>query len=131
VPRLIPIALEPDYRTETIGRYDDGLLLASVWDDYVYLHLFDHDGGYRHSTILRVGNQREREGTLEALIAGLPGKVFSDIAVQSFEATRDGVVFGLIDESGDRAGDGSHIDRVELYPDRLGFQEPWDGSYDT
>ena len=39
------------------------------------------------------------------------------------------MVFGLIDESGDRAGDGRHVDWVELYPDRLGFHEPWDGTY--
>jgi hypothetical protein len=39
--------------------------------------------------------------------------------------------FGLVDESGDRAGDGGHIDWVELYPDRLGFCDPWDGYYST
>ena len=31
----------------------------------------------------------------------------------------------------DRAGDGGHTDWAELYPDRLGFAEPWDGTYDT
>jgi hypothetical protein len=68
---------------------------------------------------------------LEALVANLPGKAYGDIAVHLFQTHHDGVLFGLIDESGDRAGDGSHIDWVELYPDRLGFHEPWDGGYDT
>ena len=50
----------------------------------------------------------------------------------SFRATRTvtsgfgGVVFGLIDESEPLRGDW-----VELYPDRLGFHEPWNGLYDT
>jgi formate hydrogenlyase regulatory protein HycA len=37
-----------------------------------------------------------------------------------------GVTFGLIDES-----DAERGDRVGLYPDRLGFTEPWDGLYST
>ena len=44
VPRLIPIAHEPGHRADTIGRYDDGLFLASAWDHHAYVHLFDHDG---------------------------------------------------------------------------------------
>ena len=55
-------------------------------------------------------------------------------ATSQFNCSRrvhDGVVFGLIDESGDRVGDGSHVNWVEMYPDRLGFHEPWDGLYDT
>ncbi|WP_130328985.1 hypothetical protein [Micromonospora kangleipakensis] len=61
----------------------------------------------------------------------MSGKLYGDIAVQLFQTHQDGVAFGLIDESGDRAGDDSHVDWVALYPDRLGFQEPWDGLYDT
>lgn len=38
----------------------------------------------------------------------------------------DGVVFGLIDESEPVRGD-----LIELYPDRLGFHEPWNGLYGT
>jgi hypothetical protein len=60
-PDLIPIAREPGYRTDTIGRYADGQFYAAVhgarrdgdhepdmgrerirW--YAYLHLFDADG---------------------------------------------------------------------------------------
>jgi formate hydrogenlyase regulatory protein HycA len=131
VPPLIPIAYEPGYRTDKIGRYDDGLFLASAWDHHVYVHLFAPDGTYRRSTIARVDDRSALDNALEELLASLHGKVYGDIAVQLFQIRRDGVVFGLIDESGDRAGDGSHLDWVELYPDRLGFHEPWDGLYDT
>ncbi len=37
----------------------------------------------------------------------------------------DGILFGLVIE------DGHGRDWVELYPDRLGFYDPWDGNYDT
>ena len=131
IPRLIPIAHEPDYRTDRIGRYDDGLFLASAWDHHAYLHLFEHDGRYRRSTIVRVQDRRALEGALDDLVAPLSDKVYGDIAVELFTTRHEGMVFGLIDESGDRAGDGSHVDWVELYPDRLGFHEPWDGLYDT
>ncbi|MCK1809051.1 MULTISPECIES: hypothetical protein [Micromonospora] len=131
VPRLIPIAHEPGHRTDTIGRYDEGLFLASAWDHHAYVHLFDHDGTYRNSTITRVPHRGALSEALDGLLASLPGRSYGDIAVQLFQTRQDGVVFGLVDESGDRAGDGSHVDWVELYPDRLGFHEPWDGLYDT
>ncbi|MEU4677913.1 hypothetical protein [Micromonospora sp. NPDC023737] len=131
VPRLIPIAHEPDYRTDRIGHYDDGLFLASAWDHHAYVHLFGHDGAYRRSTIMRVTDRAALDEALEGLLASLPGKSYGDIAVQLFQTHQDGIDFGLIDESGDRAGDGGHVDWVELYPDRLGFHEPWDGLYDT
>ena len=131
VPKLIPITHEPDYRTDTIGRYDDGLFLAGGWDRHIYVHLFTPSGAYRHSTIKQVPDRTGMESELQALIADLPGKVYGDIAVELFRTHHDGILFGLIDESGDRAGDGGHIDWVELHPDRLGFHEPWDGLYDT
>lgn len=131
VPKLIPIAHEPGYRTDQIGRYDDGLFLAGAWDHHAYVHLFQPDGGYRHSTIVRVQDRGELDQALAELVAPLPGKVSGDIAVRLFQTRHDGIVFGLVDESGDRAGDGGHTDWVELYPDRLGFHEPWDGLYDT
>jgi formate hydrogenlyase regulatory protein HycA len=95
------------------------------------MHLFERDGAYRHSTILQVQDRGELDDALDELVANLPGRVYGDIAVHLFQTRHDGVVFGLIDESGDRAGDGSLVDWVELYPDRLGFHEPWDGLYDT
>ena len=80
---------------------------------------------------MRVDDRRSLEGELDALVAQMPGKVYGDIAVRLFPTEHEGVVFGLIDESGDRAGDGRHVDCVELYPDRLGFGGPWDGTYST
>ena len=43
----------------------------------------------------------------------------------TFQLTVDGVLFGLV--TGEEDGEGW----AELYPDRLGFGAPWDGSYDT
>jgi formate hydrogenlyase regulatory protein HycA len=108
-PSRIPIAHEPGYRTDRIGRYDGGLFFAAAWDHHAYVHLFDHDGRHQTSTVV----------------------LYGDIAVQLFQTEFEGVLFGLVDESGDRAGDGRHVDWVELYPDRLGFHEPWDGTYST
>ncbi|MER7419771.1 hypothetical protein ABT346_23830 [Micromonospora peucetia] len=130
-PRLIPIAHEPGYHTDQIGRYADGMFLASAWDHLVYVHLFDHEGAYRHSTVRRVEDRGALDAALGELVAALPGRVYGDIAVQLFQTRQEGTLFGLVDESGDRASDGSHVDWVELYPDRLGFSEPWDGLYDT
>ncbi|WP_033337453.1 beta-ketoacyl-[acyl-carrier-protein] synthase family protein [Catenuloplanes japonicus] len=131
LPSLIPIAYEAGYRTDRIGRYQDGLFYANAWDHHAYVHLFDHAGAYRESTIIRVPDRSLLDPTLDELLAPLPGKEYGDIAVHLFRIEHDGVTFGLIDESGDRAEDGDHIDWVELHPDRLGFSEPWDGLYST
>jgi formate hydrogenlyase regulatory protein HycA len=131
IPARIPIAREAGYRTDRIGRYDGGLFLGMAWGHYAYVHLFDADGQYRQSTIVRVEDRRTVERELDVVLTPLPDKVYGDIAVKLFQTEYDGMVFGLIDESGDRAGDGKHVDWVELYPDRLGFYEPWDGTYDT
>ena len=58
-------------------------------------------------------------------IAGVPGLTYGDIAVRPFRFEHDAITFGLIVE------DGHGTDWAELYPDRLGFHAPWDGSYDT
>ncbi|MFB8033098.1 hypothetical protein ACFC5Z_09075 [Streptomyces sp. NPDC056004] len=77
VPAIIPIAHEPDYRTDTIGRYADGQFLASVtyafpdgykvdddWEEhkrlYVVLHRFDHEGRHVDSDIWYAGTQAEQ-----------------------------------------------------------------------
>jgi hypothetical protein len=49
---------------------------------------------------------------------------FGDIAIRPLAVTCVGVTFGLIDESGPDRGS-----RAEPYPDRLGFSDPWDGTY--
>jgi formate hydrogenlyase regulatory protein HycA len=139
VPTLIPIAHEA-YRTETIGRYRDGQFFAKIlkagrpngW--YVYLHLFDHDGNYVSSDITVVGEadvlrgemEERAERKLAELVTGLPEREFGDIAIRLFEVDHDGVRFALVDESEPERGDW-----VELYPERYGFHEPWDGLFDT
>ncbi|WP_430789312.1 hypothetical protein [Actinoplanes sp. G11-F43] len=126
LPELIPIAYEADYRTDTIGRYDDGQFYANGWDHHAFVHFFDHDGTYRESTVVRVEHRRDLERVVGELVAAIPGRTFGDIAVGLFEFERDGVRFGLVDESAERDDAWA-----ELYPDRLGFTEPWDGLYST
>ncbi|MFF2897351.1 hypothetical protein [Streptomyces sp. NPDC057966] len=171
VPEIIPIAHEPDYRTDTIGRYADGQFLASItyafpqgyaigddWEEhkrlYAVLHRFDHEGRYVDSDIEYAGTYAEQqqhpggdgsvmaraEARMAALLDGLPGREYGDIAIRPFRLTVDGVLFGLVvehhegedgDGDGDREGGESADDWAELHPDQLGFHAPWDGEYDT
>jgi hypothetical protein len=149
-PDLIPIKHEPGYHTDTIGRYAQGQFFAAVrgahrageqpspdrrnirW--YAYLHRFDADGRHVGSDIelidvgpnLRGELGEEASAKLAALLDTLPEREFADIAIRTFELEYDGVRFGLVDESDSRRGDWA-----ELYPDNLGFCDPWDGTYDT
>lgn len=78
VPEIIPIAHEPGYRTDTIGRYADGQFLASVtyafpqgytigddWEEhkrlYSVLHHFDHEGRHLDSDIGYAGTYAEQQ----------------------------------------------------------------------
>ncbi|MGW1894497.1 hypothetical protein ACWCP6_30275 [Streptomyces sp. NPDC002004] len=78
VPEVIPIAHEPDHRTETIGRYADGQFLASLtyafpegyrpddgWEEhkrlYAILHTFDADGRHRDSEIWCAGTWADQQ----------------------------------------------------------------------
>ncbi|MEV4134253.1 hypothetical protein AB0J72_19035 [Dactylosporangium sp. NPDC049742] len=145
VPQRIPIAHEADHRTDTIGRYAGGEFYAAVHganrdvDDpaesvgwYAYVHRFDHNGRHEASTIRRIALSRyltdpdAAARILTALLDELDAPRFGDIAIQPFRLTYDGVLFGLIDESDPDRGDWA-----ELYPDRLGFNPPWDGNYST
>jgi hypothetical protein len=151
VPQRIPIAREAGYRTDTIGRYRDGQFYAAVHgahrdDDhspdkerervrwYAYLHLFDADGNHRKSEISLIGVVPYLRGDLgeqatarlTSLLGQLEEAEFGDIAICPFTLTYDGVTFGLIDESDPDRGSWA-----ELYPDRLGFSDPWDGTYST
>ncbi|WP_307621502.1 hypothetical protein [Streptomyces sp. V3I7] len=156
VPEVIPIAYEPKHRTETIGRYAGGQFLASItyafregyrpddgWEDhkclYTVLHLFDAEGRYRDSDIWCAGTwaeqQRNPHGAdsvlalarahLAKLLRSLPRRSYTDIAIRPFQLTVDGVRFGLLTGTDEDGG------WAELYPDRLGFTAPWNGSYDT
>jgi hypothetical protein len=158
VPEVIPIAYEPKHRTESIGRYADGQFLASVtyafpqgfrlddgWEQhkrlYTVLHTFDAEGRYRNSDIWCAGTWAQQQSNphgddsvlhrararLATLLRSLPRRSYTDIAIRPFQLTYENVLFGLVirkDEEDDE-------DWAELYPDQLGFGEPWDGSYDT
>ena len=151
IPDRVPIAYEPDYRTGTIGRYDEGQFFASVtatledgsgskpdwyrgkrW--YAVLHRFDSEGTRTRSEIWFAGTSEDESdsvGRAEARVAewleALPGRVFDDIAIRLFQVEVDGHIFGLVDES--ELYDGE--DHAEFLPDDLGFDPPWDGCYDT
>jgi hypothetical protein len=66
-------------------------------------------------------------GKLTEMLDALPGRTFGNIKIKPFQAEFQGVLFGLVDESEERDGE----PWFELYPDRLGFSEPWHGAYDT
>src|SRR5262249_2538650 len=147
VPDGIPIAYEPNYRTEYVGTWAGGQFLGNVlrqsggrsrrssqW--FAYLHEFDSRGAYVRSHTATTGMG---EGGLRAALAflrerlnDLPGLAYGDIAIKPFRAEYEGTVYGLIIEDGHGAGEGGGpMDWAELYPDRLGFHAPWDGTYDT
>jgi hypothetical protein len=151
VPQRVPIARDAGYHTDTIGRHRDGQFYAAVHgahrDDehapdmarervrwYAYLHLFDADGNHRTSEISLIGVAPNLRGDLgeqaaarlSSLLGQLEDAEFDNIAIRPFTLTYDGVTFGLIDESGPDRGSWA-----ELYPDRLGFNDPWDGTYST
>lgn len=146
VPPVIPIARMLSYRTEFAGTWSRGQFLGNVlsqtdpvaWADgdrissrrwYAYLHEFDHQGHYLESTVESPGIGEQARQTaillLKEWIAGIPGLTYGDIAIQPFQFEHNAITFGLIIE------DGHGTDWAELYPDRLGFHAPWDGSYDT
>lgn len=130
--------------------FPEGFRPGDGWEEqkrlYAVLHTFDTDGRHRDAQIWCAGTwaeqQRNPDGDqsvlaqahahLAKLLADLPGREPGDIAVRPFQLTRDGVLFGLITEEPEAgAAAGPDDDWVELYPDRLGFGPPWDGSYDT
>jgi hypothetical protein len=150
IPALVPIRRERFYRTRYIGRYDDGQFFGSVTatlddgagasDDwlahkrwYAVLHRFTADGAHTGSDIWFAGTSvEERESTrraqkqLDAWISALPRRKFGDIAIGLFSVEAHGAVFGLVDQSAEYG-----YDHAELLPDELGFNPPWDGTYDT
>ena len=104
VPDLVPIAHEPGYRTDTIGRYSHGQFYAAIHgalrdDDqqpdpgrqrvrwYVYLHLFDAEGRYLRSDIsllgvapyLRGQLREQAEARLAQLLDQLPDRRLGDL----------------------------------------------------
>ncbi|MFD8596674.1 hypothetical protein ACFV1L_16895 [Kitasatospora sp. NPDC059646] len=156
VPELIPVRHEPDYRTATIGRWDGGQFFAGVsgvfggrdgdgrvvrrW--YSVLHEFDAGGQHLESRIRSAGAVVDGPGRtrvveaaqrlLEEWLDSLPGRRFADIAIAPFALEVDGTLFGLVRECHGEYPEGEgQDDWAELYPHRLGFSAPWDGTYDT
>ena len=146
VPQVIPVARISGYRTEFAGTWSRGQFLGNVlsqtdpvaWADgdhvnsrrwYAYLHEFDREGNYLESSVESPGigedGRRAALLLLEEWMAAIPGLTYGDIAIRPFRFEYDAITFGLIIE------DGHGMDWAELYPDRLGFRSPWDGSYDT
>jgi hypothetical protein len=149
IPEAIPIAREAGFHTDTIGTYDHGQFYANIhgalpgdppvtldgethW--YAYVHTFDASGNYQDSEIdfiktgALLGEDADRaQARLTQWLDALPGRRFGDIKIKPFRVEYQGVLFGLVDESEERDGD----PWFELYPDGLGFGEPWDGAYDT
>lgn len=69
-----------------------------------------------------VNTARDR---LNGWLSALPGLHFCDIAIRPFRHEVDAVLFGLVIETFEGT------EHAELYPNTIGFYEPWDGSYDT
>ncbi|MFE2106002.1 hypothetical protein ACFXAF_09050 [Kitasatospora sp. NPDC059463] len=146
VPEVIPIAHEPGYRTDTIGRFRGGQFFASVTyavpeaDDgadrycFAVLHRFDEAGRHLGSRIEAVPGgfpvaAVAAADRLAQWLDALPGRAYGDIAIAPFAVHVDGCRFGLVVE---RHGEGAtEDDWAEFYPDNLGFHAPWDGEYDT
>ncbi|WP_221348432.1 hypothetical protein [Streptomyces beigongshangae] len=155
VPQVIPIAYEPRHRTDAVGQYAQGQFLGSVtyafpedyrpddgWEErkrlFTVLHTFDAQGRHRDSEIWCAGTWAEQQRAphgphsvlaqaqahLAKLLRSLPRRRYTDIAVQPFRLVRDDVLFGLL------TGEDDGEPWAELYPDRLGFRPPWDGTYD-
>lgn len=133
VPARIPVARERGNGTDLIGRYDEGLFVAG-YADSTHLHLFDAHGTHRWSWIApaehALGEKASSDALMDhlrGLVESLPGREFADIAIAPF-AVEDGAGerWGLIDETV-KCG----FPHAELRPNRLGFNPPWNGEYDT
>jgi hypothetical protein len=155
LPEVIPIKYMPNYRTSRIGRWAGGQFLADVtgayqegvtrgsdWQHqqriYAVLHRFDDSGHHQGSDIWFAGVRADSPATderarqvLAGWLSALESVTYCDIAIRPFRADFDGVVFGLVDETTDDPYEGHGGPWAELYPQQLGFHEPWDGEYDT
>jgi hypothetical protein len=89
IPHRVPIAHEPGYRTDTIGRYDGGQFFGSVtatigdmpdWQRHkrwhAVLHRFDADGAHTGSEIWFAGTSENETASImkaEERLTGGPG----------------------------------------------------------
>jgi len=133
VPERIPVARTAGNRTDLAGHYDAGTFLAG-FSRTTYLHLFDIRGEHRGSWIATaehaLGENASRVALMDyvrGLVENLPDHEFGDIAIAPFAVEDDaGRRWGLFDETVERG-----FPHAELRPNRLGFNPPWTGNYDT
>ncbi|GAA4237791.1 hypothetical protein GCM10022254_51070 [Actinomadura meridiana] len=158
VPEIIPIAYEPDYRTDRIGRCTDGQFLASItyafpeghrhgdgWEEakrlYAVLHRFDFDGHHIDSDVWCAGTWREQQqhhGRPDSVLAHAEARMTGLLdALSQREFGSIGIrPFQLTVDNVlfglviEQHGENGD-DWAELYPDRLGFCAPWNGQYST
>jgi hypothetical protein len=152
IPERIPIAHEPGFHTQHIGKFGRGRQfmafvvatlpspLPSDWEKhkrwYAVLHTFDARGNHLNTEAWYAGVSADGENKvieraqqkLMELLAGLEQYMLCDIAVKLFSVTIDGALFGLVDSSEPEEG---FEERVTLWPNDLLFKSPWDGAYDT
>jgi len=114
--------------------------LAASALHYLVLHLFDHDGAHLRSDLelhpwegtdigacgcARRPRSDRQSARWQAVSEALPDRRTGDVAVRPFRFRREGVDFGLFDESGPGRGD-----VAVLYPGGLTFRPPWLGDYE-
>jgi hypothetical protein len=158
VPQVIPIRYEPDYRTDTIGRYAHGQFLASItwawafregvglpsdWPRhkrmYAVLHRFDPDGHHLDADIWFAGIWAEKQQhppDQDPVLARARSKMAELLG--SLRQIEYGDIairpFRLEVDSvvfGLVVGGDEEYQWTTLEPDGLFFSRPWDGRYDT
>ncbi|CAL9565211.1 hypothetical protein [Streptomyces sp. enrichment culture] len=160
IPEIAPIAHEPGYRTDTIGRYAEGQFFASAvyaspesyahddgWQErqrlHAVLHRFDIDGRRTDSDIWCAGTYAEQlrrphgEDSVSARAQARPAELLDGLPRRAYRniATRPfrPVVDGVLFGlvTERHEDDDGEDDWAEPHPDRLGFSAPWDGVYDA
>ena len=71
----------------------------------------------------------QADARLNQMLATLGIFEFVDVEVRLFSVRIDGILFGLVDATYEESG--RVYERIELTPNDIVFQAPYDGSYDT
>jgi hypothetical protein len=160
VPEVIPIAYEPDHRTNMIGHYAHGQFLASItwafregvglppdWPEhqrlYAVLHRFDPDGHHLESDVWFAGTWAEaarhlpNEHPVLARAEARMTELLDDLPGRAYGGIAIRPFQLNVDGVlfglvvGHAHEDGREWEWATLWPDDLMFHEPWDGHYDT
>lgn len=114
-PEVIPISYEPDYHTDTIGRWEGKP--RQVVRRAPHLRSARGVASIDDLEATGAADDRHRESVdradrlVRTWLAELPGVEFGDIAIRPFRVEADGVLFGLVLEE----HDGTQW--AELYPE--------------